>query len=221
MKEVRTASQASSEPIKPRAMASSAGFSTSLVVTVKRVSPSLMVWKGWMAWVIALWTWRPSCWRALRWSCWLVTSSVTVVLPGGVGGGSGISQAVLDGSQGMVALASAGVEVAADHLPFSIDDGADGVDDGEDGELGRSELVEGAALAGQLAVGETDALADGGGGAGAARAEGKLPTAGGPERGAPQRFVGIDGVLAAEVVDDGGADAGDGGERDGVLALGE
>lgn len=49
VKEVRTASQASSEPMRPRAMASSAGFSISLVVTVKRVSPSLMVWKGWMA----------------------------------------------------------------------------------------------------------------------------------------------------------------------------
>ena len=92
MKEVRTASQASSEPMSPRAMASSAGFSTSLVVTVKRVSPSLMVWKGWMARVIALWTWRPSCWRALRWSCWLVTSSVTVVLPGGVGGVAGLAR---------------------------------------------------------------------------------------------------------------------------------
>ena len=92
VKEVRTASQASSEPMIPRAMASSAGFSTSLVVTVNRVSPSLIVWKGWMALVMALWTWRPSCWRALVRSCWLVASSVMVVLPGGVGGVSGLAR---------------------------------------------------------------------------------------------------------------------------------
>ena len=215
------ASQASSEPMSPRDMASSAGFSTSLVVTVNKVSPSLMVWKGWMACVMALWTWRPSCWSAPVSSRWLVTSSVMVVLPGGVGGPFGRVQAAFDGGQGMMALAGAGIQVAADDLSGAINDGADGVDDGEQGELGRPQLPEGAALAGQLAVGEADPLAHRGGGSGAARAQGKLPTAGRPERGAAQRLVGIDGVLAGEVVDDRGADAGNGGERNGVLALGE
>jgi hypothetical protein len=93
-KEDSTASQASSEAITPSAVENVESMSApsaveyvesmssaviSPVETVKKVSPSSGVWKGWMARAIEECVWRPSCRSKSRGKATLVTSTLNVV----------------------------------------------------------------------------------------------------------------------------------------------